>query len=389
MGECVKLVEQPGGLRLGDWLNDNLDGNWTEFRAAVAFVKQSGVKHIAARLAAFAESRRVQLIAGMDHRGTSYEGLKGLMDAVSPNGRLVIFHNRLPHTFHPKVYLFKSADRAEIVVGSGNLTEGGLYTNYEAGVRVALDRREETDREVLERIEGALDGWADAQSGTSMELNDAHLESLVQAGLVPKEAEMAGVAIDEGGLGSDVLLAASGNDAVHFEAVPVPAAPSGIQPARTPTTGQRRAGRTFVMTLRPTDVGVGQTTTGTSKRSPEIYVPLTARDAEPEFWDWQDGFEEDPRRTGKFDRRGVRMRVGDEVVEVNMMTWPVKHDFRLRSETLRSLGGIGDILVMKKVGGTAFEYDVRVVSNGSTEYQTMLARCDQRVRNSTKRFGYF
>ena len=94
-----------------------------------------------------------------------------------------------------------------------------------------------------------------------------------------------------------------------------------------------------MMTLQKTDVGVGQTTAGTSKRSPEIFVPLEARDAEPGFWNWQDGFVEDPERQGKFDRRGVRMRVGNEIIEVNMMTWPVKHDFRLRSKVLRSLGG--------------------------------------------------
>ena len=83
------------------------------------------------------------------------------------------------------------------------------------------------------------------------------------------------------------------------------------------------------------------------------------------------------------------MRVGNEVVEVNMMTWPVKRDFRLRSEALRSLGDIGDILVMQRVAGSAVEYDVRVVAVGSADYEAMLARCDQSVRNSTKRFGYY
>ena len=121
------------------------------------------------------------------------------------------------------------------------------------------------------------------------------------------------------------------------------------------------------MTLQKTDVGVGQTTAGTSRRSPEVFVPLKARDAEPGFWEWQDGFEEDP----------------------DMMTWPVKGDFRLRCEALRSLGNIGDILVMEKAGGTSFEYDVSVVSAGSAEYGTTLAKCDQTVRNSKKRFGYF
>src|SRR5690606_2251346 len=58
----------------------------------------------------------------------------------------------------------------------------------------------------------------------------------------------------------------------------------------------------FVMTLQKTDVGTGQTTEGTSRRSPEIFIPLSARDFAPDFWGWKDSFTEDPKRLGKFDR---------------------------------------------------------------------------------------
>ena len=388
MGSRMRLLQQPTGTRLGDWLNANLGANWAVFRGAVAFVKWSGVKHIATMLADFAQTHPVELIVGVDHMGTSYEGLKGLMDAMSPNGRLLVFHNRLFHTFHPKVYLFRSEDRAEVVVGSGNLTEGGLYTNYEVSIQVVLDLRVEADVDALARVEGVLDRWADVTRGTSVELDESRLDSLVRDGLVPKEAEMR-VTTPEDGLQSEGLPFLPGVKEVPFDAVPVPAAPA-IPSQATPTVGQNATHRRFVMTLQKTDVGVGQTTAGTSKRSPEIFVPLKARNADPGFWDWQSGFEEDPERAGKFDRRGVRMRISNEVVEeVNMMTWPPKHDFRLRSEALRSLGSIGDILVMEKVDADAFEYDVGVASAGTGEHEEMLARCTQSVRNSKKRFGYF
>ena len=385
----MKLLEHPTGLRVGDWLNENLAGDWHEFRAAVAFVKWSGVKHILANLTGFAQSRRAEVIAGVDHQGTSYEGLRRLLDAVSPNGRVVVFHNKLRHTFHPKVYLFKSDDRAEMVVGSENMTEGGLYTNYELGVQVSLDLGEDSDREMLESIEGVLNRWTDEKSGTATELNDAGLESLVQAGYVLKEAELAAINSGKSSTGMEGISPGDGDDGVQFKAVPVPAAPSVTHPGPVGPIDSQLAGRHFVMTLQKTDVGVGQTQEGTSRRSPEIFVPLKARNSEPGFWDWQDGFAEDPQRQGKFDRRGVRMRVGNEVVEVNMMTWPVKHDFRLRSERLRSLGSIGDILVMEKVDSAAFEYDVRLVQVGSANYEAMHAKCDQSVTNSKKRFGYF
>ena len=382
------FAQPTGSLRLGEWLNSNLASDWGEFRAAVAFVKRSGVRHIAGRLSEFARSHRVDFIVGVDHQGTSYEGLKGLMDAVTPTGRVVVFHNRLPHTFHPKVYVFKSPERAEIVVGSGNLTAGGLYTNYEAGLRIALDLGNETHREVMESIDGALDGWSGTDSGTSTDLNAERLEWLAQSGLVLKEADMAAAAA--GGSGGVIGVMPSGDEggAFQFEAAPVPAPPPVI-PAVVATAGAQAAGRCFVMTLQRTDVGVGQTTAGTSRRSPEIFVPLKARNADPDFWNWPNGFEEDPDRLGKFDRREVRMRVGDAVVSVNMMTWPVKHDFQLRSEALRSLGSIGDILVMERVNDADFEYDVEVVEVGTPGHETMRAKCDQTVQNSQKRFGYF
>ena len=221
----MRLIEQPTGMRLGDWLNANLVGDWSEFRAAVAFVKRSGVKHIAARLAAFAQSRAVEVVAGLDHQGTSFEGLRGLLDAMSPNGRVVVFHNPLPPHVPSEGLPFKSADRAEMVVGSGNLTEGGLYTNYEVGAQVSLDLGEKADREVLESIEGALDDWGNEKSGTSAELEDTRLESLLQVGLVLKEAEMAGAATGKGGTGSAGPLAGSGDDTFQFDAVTVPGAP--------------------------------------------------------------------------------------------------------------------------------------------------------------------
>ena len=385
----MKLFEQPGGYRLGDWLTASLDADWAEFRAAVAFVKRSGVKHIAARLAAFAQTRPIEVIAGVDHQGTSYEGLGGLLEAVKPLGRVLVFHNALPHTFHPKVYLFKSSSRAEVAVGSGNLTEGGLYTNYEAGVQVTLDLTDEADRVRLKTVEETLDGWGATQAGTTVQLDEVSLESMLQSGLVLKEADMAAALPGKEHAGTSSPSSGTGDTVFPFEAVAVPAAPVPMQVAHNPSNALQQGVRRYVMTLQQTDVGVGQTTAGTARRSPEIFVPLKARNAEPEFWNWQDGFEEDQEKPGKYDRRGVRMRVGNEIVEVNMMTWPDKHDFRLRSEALRRLGAIEDILFMAKVDTPTYEYYVVAIPTGSPEYEAMRAKCDQSVPNSKRRFGYF
>ena len=87
--------------------------------------------------------------------------------AAAPNGRVIVFHNRLPFTFHPKVYLFKSPGAAELLIGSGNLAEGGLFTNYEASLRLTLDLADPDQATILQSIEHVLDICARQSSSTS------------------------------------------------------------------------------------------------------------------------------------------------------------------------------------------------------------------------------
>lgn len=402
----MEFIHQPStSNRLGDYLQDHFSGSWTQFRAAVAFVKRSGTRHIATALAAFAQTGHVQIIAGVDHRGTSAEGLRDLLDAVSPKGQVVVFHNRLPFTFHPKVYLFKSPTVADVIIGSGNLTEGGLFTNYEAALRLSLDLAVMDQAALLQSIEQVLDNWADPSSGTALILDDQFLSRLTAQGLAPTEALTAPdpgePERDDGGIPpvpSGLPFAARSEPRapvvprrfVVREASPPGTDQSTTESVPSPVLSTTSGPVGFVMTLQKTDVGIGQTTKGTSRRSPEIFIPLAARDAQPDFWGWSGAFAADPERPGKRDRKGVRIRLAGEIVAVNMMTWPDRHDFRLRSEALRSAGNVGDILRMEKVGPeAAYEYYVEVIPRGTSQHPVYLALCRQSVRNSMKEYGYY
>ncbi len=386
----MEFIHQPSSSgRIGDYLTDNLAEPWTSFRAAVAFVKRSGTRHVAPALAAFARTSAVEIIAGIDHGGTSAEGLRDLLDAVAPAGRVIVFHNRLPFTFHPKIYLFKSDVAADVLVGSGNLTEGGLFTNYEAAVRISLDMAEPRDASVLRSVEQKLDAWADLSSGIARVLDDLLLARLTVAGLTPSEAD---ALVTEGVEGDPGVRS---DDADHSFAArtehraPVPRNAARESPAAVaPSTGVGSRG--FVMTLQQTDAGSGQTSPGTSKRSPELFVPLAARDANPGFWGWPDAFLEDPERPGKRDRPGVRMRLMNEVIPVHMWYNPVKRDLRLRNEALRSACRVGDVLRIEKAGPAAgHDYDAEVVPQGTDEHAVCLVLCRHTVRNSERKYGYY
>lgn len=410
----MKFIHQPREAnRLGDYLAGNFAKPWTHFRAAVAFVKRSGTRQIAAGLSEFGKHGNVELIVGIDHHGTSEEGLRDLLIATKPNGRIIVFHNRTSSTFHPKIYLFKSQDAAQLMIGSGNLTGGGLYTNYEASFCLDLDLNDRPQSKLLASVEEVLDEWSDPSLGIAKVLDEQLLSILSRSGRVRSERET-----DESDSSSERTAASPENGSLEnddaaddfnslFLAVPVPPAPRVREPAQSsgePSRAREQSETTdepieeaqppqvtnFVMTLHQTDVGYGQVAAGTSRRSPEIFVPLAARNANPAFWEWRDGFVEDNNRPGKWDRANVRMRLGAETILVSMMTWPDRRDFRLRSEALRNAGEVGDILRLEKVEpGREYEYVVEIISHETREHPLFLERCREPVRNSQKRYGYY
>lgn len=400
----MDLIVQPNGLlRLGDFLKRRLtDPSWMVFRAGVAFVKYSGVRHIASDLATFARRGRVQICVGVDLGGSTAEGLKALMDCIGDGGQVWVYHNEAGATFHPKLYFFKAADgHVAVAVGSGNLTEGGIYTNYEAAMLLQLSPSSADDRRLIGQFEATLDNWCNPSSGTAKRVDLPLIEKLLEQGYIVTERQAARARASSAppsGSGSGrtgsrraIFSAQAVSRAPSAprwpEPSPFPEPPGAVVPAVTQSP-QAVPARGFLMTLQQTDAGVGQVTAGTQRRSPEIFVPLGARDFAPDFWGWRSSFVEGPK---KWDRMGVRMWVGTQVVEVNMMVWKVKHDLRLRSEALRSAGHVGDILRLEKTDSSiGFDYLAHVVPQGTMEHRHYLAFCVNRAKGrSNKLWGYY
>src|SRR5205823_10607502 len=97
----IALVHHPEDeTRLGDLLQKNFrDSTWLQFRAAVAFAKLSGTKHLCPYLQQFVRTGAVKLSVGIDHHGTSFEALNELLTSVGSNGEVYVFHNEAQSTF--------------------------------------------------------------------------------------------------------------------------------------------------------------------------------------------------------------------------------------------------------------------------------------------------
>ena len=91
----------------------------------------------------------VRLFVGVDLHGTSLEALDALLGAgietyvvYSPNSVL----------FHPKVYVIEGPKKTRAIIGSSNLTRGGLFQNVEASVSVVFDNDDEEGSEFLSEV---------------------------------------------------------------------------------------------------------------------------------------------------------------------------------------------------------------------------------------------
>jgi hypothetical protein len=152
---------------------------------SVAFVTRGGVDLIAGALAPHAD--RTTVFAGIRNPITSIQGMRALrglgvrlyaVDTASP--RIV---------FHPKVYAASGGARARVVVGSANLTRGGLGGNVEASIVADLDLTAAADAAFLKEVSDALLGMPTAHPEHVIAVtSDEQLQEMFEQGRLIDEA---------------------------------------------------------------------------------------------------------------------------------------------------------------------------------------------------------
>ena len=123
---------------------------------SVAFVSDSGVQELADWIAP--HSAVCTIFAGIRNDITSIQGLTSLLNLAS--NLFVVDTGSRSVLFHPKLYFAKGTDRAKLVIGSANLTLGGLNNNIEAGMLIDFDLSDESDRSSVKKIEEQFESLA-------------------------------------------------------------------------------------------------------------------------------------------------------------------------------------------------------------------------------------
>jgi HKD family nuclease len=401
----MQFIAQPfGEVRLGEFLLNHLcDPHWTAFRAAIAFVKRSGTQHILPALHEFSARAHVRISVGIDLYGTSREGLIDLLEATK-QGQIFIYRNNGPFTFHPKVYLFKSMQRADVLVGSGNLTGGGLFTNYEASLAASLDLNDPEDLAFLQTVEATLDSWSQPQQGLCYQLTAELLDQLVTLGFVRSEAQLTQM--------QQALVAhqqpptpqTSGGDPANpttgsmptpslFLTFPVPPAPAIAATATAvPVSSQVtelapeeaeaeeivaaavEAAPTFVISVLTVDLPVP----GSSN---EVTITKHIRNVWPEFWGWPTEFAGPDPMTGQY-RRNVHIRYGDHLINAYLIDFPGRKpdgtkasaDFRMGSiaPIVADLQQEDDLIVLTRSTEPNVDYVAQVIRVHDAEHEQLM-----------------
>lgn len=348
-GECIKSL-----LARSDY---------QKMKMMVAFAKQAGVSRLLNDFRGFINGGgSFEGILGIDHHVTTVQGLQQL---TTLSKDIYIHHEKNISTFHPKVYIFEGKKDTAVIIGSANLTCGGLFVNCEASVLLKSENTAE-DRNFISDLQ---DYYNSVLKDTNTKLADSTLISnLFNQGLVADETRTRDF--------SGIIKRVS---AIPFG--------SGKQrrPPPAPSVSQARVSvpSKFLVTLSVFDV---------SHRSadPVILIPLRALKDHPAFWEWPASF---TLSAGGYPERYVSANVvlPSQTFQnffIRIYYYERKSEFRLQCEPIKRNGRAGDMMLIERNSSErAPYYTIRLVSKTTSEYTSLVRNCPH-VVSSQKRYGY-
>lgn len=182
----MELFNQPFTGQLGNRLIEALDSNnYHSLNIIVAFAKNSGVLRVKDSFEKFRErGGKINIYVGVDLAGTSFEALTALLihtDSVN------IIHAEKSQTFHTKIYQFSGKEKELLIVGSHNLTGGGLWTNIESSIIIETNNSKTENKKLLESVNGYITNLKSLKDSFMPIHNQEDIDKLLESGYVLKE----------------------------------------------------------------------------------------------------------------------------------------------------------------------------------------------------------
>lgn len=152
---------------------------------STAFMTAKGLSLLQAVLEPIAD--RTQLFVGIRNGITTVQSLQKALEIGCETYMVDTgCHTRI---FHPKFYYARGAVNAKLLLGSANLTMGGMRTNIEASVLQTLDKH--IDADFIEQLEGKLgDMIARYPEHVIRVVDEAQLATLLKSGRLLDERKV-------------------------------------------------------------------------------------------------------------------------------------------------------------------------------------------------------
>ncbi|WP_203529607.1 phospholipase D family protein [Pseudodesulfovibrio sp. JC047] len=152
---------------------------------SAAFMTKRGLSLIRKNLEPIAA--QATILTGIRNGITSAQGLQESIEigcttyAVDTGSRSVIFH--------PKIYFSYSNTEMRVIIGSANLTVGGLNSNIEASLFLTLKMDDSENRDLKSELESKIDGMISEYNKNVFQINDnASIQQLFDSGRVVDES---------------------------------------------------------------------------------------------------------------------------------------------------------------------------------------------------------
>ena len=400
--EFIHPLQQPvGTFRLLDWLKESFQSDdYHQFRCLTAFAKVTPFYKLHSSIQVWnAKGNHSEAVIGIDHMGTSYQALQyALMNFHAVR----ILHTELS-TFHPKLYLFYGENKAAAYYGSGNLTSGGLETNFEGGIIVYFDLP--GDQALFDSLVNGCNALWEPNVPCAVPLTAEFLEKLKTNGLLLDETVQTRLPRVES-------TAAAASREFLFR--PFPVKPASAIPKEIMTSAAVHAG----LVLRPTvSKQTGVAPTGavgpvvlplvvdglviqiSPHHNGEIFLSKLAVDQNRSFFGYPFTGRTVPKKAGNptypqrvpdpvvnirvYDAAGVLVNT-EKNYNLNTVFYEKKSEIRITVTSsilsgLRWTTGSTDypILVMRRSDVIGCDYEMDFYAKGSTVYQNYLNICNQ------------
>ena len=405
----IDYIAQPD-TQLGNVLSNMLDADppASSIVFVSAFVSVQTIMRVKGQILGLkGTGSDIRFVFGIDLGGTSREVLAELLEWDID---VRIIKHRIPrHTFHPKLYFFQWTDRATVIIGSNNMTEGGFFGNYEGAACITYSLPKEIG--AFNTARSQLDRFLQPDGPTVYRLTKKFLAELIDRGDIPAEAEA------KKGLDTATKSEASPKpkDQPIFGkedfASPPPLPPELIARLVKDVRTRRKAAKKQAAATLPVDdqtrdplLPAAFYMTLPTLQGPNIpgeaRIPLEAIELAKEFWGWPDEYVREVSTRGKSIRvywnwrpmwKVWSLETPDTIAtqEVRMYMYENSSDFRFYVRPLVNAGGnLGDVVCIRRVAEPDAEYECVLARKGTPEYKEWIKACTQPVRSSTRRFGY-